>query len=651
MIALCNTALVLILIEIFADAKIYTWIYHHTERDFGPIKYEALLIIVMAVVIGGILLVLRDHAKEVLANAFRDVTGINNKKSLEKRLQLLQQRDDTLNIGIMIFDLNNLKKVNDTYGHEKGDMLIQSFASCLARIITTDSFLARFGGDEFVIIQENTTVEELKFMDQKLQQQIDEYNLGTELPISYAVGYDVSYKNHYFLLEDLMDAVDKKMYQDKQEKKGVRQMILGTGTPPGAAVSATSPEVFASKMHRILYKNQHKNYALIMSDVENFHLINETYGYATGNGVLELLSRELAVFEKTVISNRFHNDVFINVTETGDLSEKEYIEKISNENKYVEQLVRDKYGIRYIKINTGIYFIKNDPGKPENAISFANIARRRARKYRNHICVYTEMLDREEKLNGEILHSFQSAIEKEEFAVFFQPKVDAKTKVICGAEALVRWMKPDGTMLPPDQFIPLLEKTGFITELDFYVYEKTFQWIARRKAAGQTVVPISVNVSPCHLNNPEVFLYEIFQLMENYHIRSEDIIFEITETMFIEQPEMINRIITEFHDRNITISMDDFGSGYSSLNSLKDILFDEIKLDKQFLEEKLSQNGKIVLEEIFHMLKRMKKSIVCEGVETKEISDFLESQGCHRMQGFYYYKPMKEEEFCRVLGE
>ena len=288
---------------------------------------------------------------------------------------------------------------------------------------------------------------------------------------------------------------------------------------------------------------------------------------------------------------------------------------------------------------------------PENLISFASLARRKAKEYPDHICVFTNALDEEEQREGKILNSFRKAIEQEEFQVYFQPKMDAKTLSICGAEALVRWKKDEETVWTPNVFIPLLEKAGFITELDFYVYEKVFQWMKKRSDQGEKLVPISMNVSRLHLKKPEKFTEKVFHLLMKYRIHTDAIIFEITESMYMEQPEVINELIGKFHERGIKISMDDFGSGYSSLNMLKDILFDEVKIDRQFLEHELSDRGKIVLQELFHMLRRMHKSIVCEGVETKEISDFLVQEGCDELQGFLFYQPMDEQAFQAVMAK
>lgn len=648
-ITICNLALFFLAFTMIAAAQVITWIYQNAAETDGWIKGKLFGMMALLAFIGVILLLLRDYVKDIINTTYQDVTGIHNKKSLEKKIQQLKERDDTLNVGMMIFDLNNLKQVNDQYGHECGDDFIQSFASCLTRITTANSFLARFGGDEFVIIQEKTSLEELEQMDLKLQLFVDEYNEKAELLLSYAVGYDVSYKNHYFLIEDLMDVVDKKMYQDKVQKKSIRRSICKDCPETYVAIPSVSPDILASKIQGIIYRNVNKRYAILMSDIENFHFINESYGYQLGNELLDVLAKEFAIFEHTVLSNRFHTDVFISVVDVSDISDESFMQKVEERNTQIADMIKEKYPISYFRINTGIRMVDQQDAVPENLISFANLARRKAKEYSDHICVYTDALNEEEQMEGKILNSFRQAIKQEEFRVFFQPKIDAKTLRICGAEALVRWIKDEVTIWTPNVFIPLLEKAGFITELDFYVYEKVFQWMRERADKGETPIPISVNVSRLHLKNPEKFMEKVFDLIMKYRIHTDYIIFEITESMFMEQPDVINDIVGKFHDKGIKISMDDFGAGYSSLNVLKDILFDEVKIDKQFLENDLSERGKIVLQELFHMLRRMHKSIVCEGVETKEISDFLVQEGCDELQGFFFYRPMDEEAFRNIM--
>ena len=190
------------------------------------------------------------------------------------------------------------------------------------------------------------------------------------------------------------------------------------------------------------------------------------------------------------------------------------------------------------------------------------------------------------------------------------------------------------------------ERYASLVQLDYDIYEQSFAWMAAHP--GQ--LPLSLNVSPVHFAHPRQFVQKVKELLARYPVEPSRVIFEITERCYIQNTEAVNQVIHELHQLHIRISMDDFGSGYSSLGSLKDINFDEVKIDRRFIADGLSERGEIVLQEIFHVLKRLKKSIVCEGVETTEVSDFLVEAGCDEIQGYLYYRPMPEQEFEALLG-
>jgi len=226
---------------------------------------------------------------------------------------------------------------------------------------------------------------------------------------------------------------------------------------------------------------------------------------------------------------------------------------------------------------------------------------------------------------------------------------------ICGSDIHVYHGKHPFTKYPVTQGhevsgeITGLEQNGFVISLDYYVYEKAFQWL--QKFSGQLPADfrISLNVSPQHFEEPEIFVKKIRELILTYQVDTFRLTFEITESTYVNNTEAVNRVIRGLKKHNIQISMDDFGSGYSSLNALKDLLFNEVKIDRKFLGDSLTENAKIVLQEVFHMLKRMGKSIVCEGVETEDIAEFLKEEGCDEIQGFLYYRPMCEEDFEKLL--
>ena len=603
---------------------------------------------VLSIVIIVLILIQREMLSRLLVNAFRDITGVHNKKSLEKKIQDLNSRPDTFNIGVMMFDLNNLKHVNDTFGHEKGDEFIQAFTYCLTRILNQHSFLARYGGDEFVLIQENTDEKELQQMIRQLDDLVQEYNSHSSLSLSYAVGYEVSYRNHYFMMEDLMNTADKKMYKDKAQKK-----MLATCQTPAGTVNKVIPTVSSEFLTQKIRQFQHENntvsnIVLVSTDVENFHFINDKYGYSLGNEILNIVYEELASAPASLFTSRFFSDVFVSIVDTTNLNRSALLEQIQLLDRRICQRIQSTYQISFFRTNSGVCSITRD-AEPENTISCANVARRIAKKMVSHSCIYSPEIDQQEKLQAEILHSFHQAIVDEEFQIYLQPKVIPENSKISSAEVLVRWIRDERLFLSPAVYIPLFEQNGFVISLDYYVYEKAFQWLRTFSGQLPDSFRISLNVSPLHFEQPQIFIDKIQEMIQKYEVNTSKLTFEITESTYVNNTEAVNQVIHNFQRQNIQISMDDFGSGYSSLNTLKDLRFDEVKIDRKFLGDSLDANAKIVLQEIFHMLKRMKKSIVCEGVETEMIADFLKNEGCNEIQGFLYYRPMSIEDFETIM--
>ena len=634
-------------IEFIIFAGILASMIFHFRRGFGKSFFA--LMVIAALAGCGVSLALKDYLKSMIQSSTFDVAGVHNKKALEKRLQQIQDEDDTLDTGIMMFDLNNLKTINDTYGHEEGDVFIQTFASFLTRILTEDSYLARFGGDEFLIIQKNTTWSQLEQMNIRLQTLIDEYNQTADHPLSYAVGYDISCKNHYYLIMDLLKIADEKMYQDKKYKKQQLTQKQQYLTKSGLAQSISSDSLKEKIFTILTNANGEKEYAFVMTDISKFHLINDYWGYETGTKILNFVLRRMQLFPDSLFVNRYHSDIFVAVIDTTGRKPSDVKKHLEESNRQITKEILKTFPINYFHLNTGIYYLKDTSVPAEQIISHANIVREKAKTELSGVCEYTSGVALNEQRRADTIHSFKSALKQKEFKIYFQPKICGKDQMIASAEALVRWQRGKDTMWYPDMFLPILEETGEIQALDYYVYEETFAWMNQRQKEGKKIIPVSLNVSPVHFANIRSFTEKVMGLIEKYEIDPHNLIFEITETTFIHNIEAVNEMIRFFHAKNIRISMDDFGSGYSSLNTLKDILFDEVKIDKRFLSDDLSENGKIVLQEIFHLLKRTRKFIVCEGVETKEMVDFLVQEGCDELQGYYYYKPMPQEAFEQLL--
>jgi EAL domain-containing protein (putative c-di-GMP-specific phosphodiesterase class I) len=243
----------------------------------------------------------------------------------------------------------------------------------------------------------------------------------------------------------------------------------------------------------------------------------------------------------------------------------------------------------------------------------------------------------------------ENALQHGEFKVFMQPKYDLKTGKIVAAEALTRWQKPDKGFMFPDDFIPVFEQNGFITQVDFYVLEVVCKTLRERIREHQPNVNISINQSR-YLLHDEQYISKIEHMMDRYNVPPELLEFELTESLFFEDSKAMIDIMHQLKQLNLQVSIDDFGSGYSSLNVLKDVPADVIKLDKEFLNEKeSSKESEIIIQKTVEMAKELNKRVICEGVETIEQVEFLKSIGCDMVQGFYYAKPMPMDEFFERL--
>ena len=335
-------------------------------------------------------------------------------------------------------------------------------------------------------------------------------------------------------------------------------------------------------------------------------------------------------------------------------SNNDFRDFIHSENLRLEEALREKYLDRRLRLCTGISIISNDDRRmdAETSVSNANLARKVAKELDEECCV---LFDRQMmegiKKEVEITSYISTAIEKGEFKVFYQPKIGTTSLKVIGAEALIRWQKPDGKFVYPDEFIPVIERSGQIVEVDYFVYREVFKFIAQRLKENKEVVPVSMNVSRVHLNKMGILDY-VKSLFEEYKIPANLVEFELTESIYINNTEKALQLVEGLHAMGTKVSMDDFGSGYSSLNLLSKLPIDVIKLDKVFLKEhNLKENDKIIISCVIEMARRLQITSLCEGVETLEQSDYLAQIGCEIQQGYYFSKPIPQREFEVFVNE
>lgn len=677
---------VLILVSI-ASIQIYgiSIIESSNNKEVLSIVSKCLIAtLICTTVVIAVFLAKEKIGRETKRKAYIDVTGVQNKRSCMERMEYLDQQDDTLDIGLAIFDLNNLKIINDNNGHDKGDELIRSFAQLVQDTVKRKGFVGRFGGDEFILIAENCSYQQMNKWLNILDKLVEEYNQRSEIKLCFAKGFEISNREHYYMMEDLLKEADKKMYEDKRRMKIAK--ILGKTKMDenrkledveildechGCCSQENECEIekeyykviqndqltglltcesFLKKVSEILQNAlPQKDYAIFCSDISDFRYINENYGYQVGNQVLKVFGEEITKCEGSLAVARVFSDNFASIIDVTGLPKQKVLANIQNMNFEIAKKIEMKYKRNYFVVNTGIYFVKGKTKKAEDIFHYSNTARKVAKDSYQHIYMYSDELENIEKSRAEILNSFHKALEKEEFQVYLQPKVRGKTGEISSAEALVRWITPDGKIRNPDDFIPLFEQTGDIIEMDYYVYNKVFKWLRQRIKTGKKIVPISLNVSQIHLKQLQGFIDYIKEIKQEYRIPSEFIVFEITESSYIQNINISKQMIDNLHSMGFKISMDDFGSGYSSLNSLKNLFFDEIKLDKEFLINGMNEEGKVILQQMILLIKKLNKSVVCEGVECEEEVKFLNNEYCDELQGYYFSKPLPMKQFEMLL--
>ena len=408
-------------------------------------------------------------------------------------------------------------------------------------------------------------------------------------------------------------------------------------------------ETFDNKIDTVIpdYVDENHGIVILCTDINHFKLVNENLGYRKGDELLRLSGQIAASIDNLIDACRFYSDNFIMAIRVENPDDERIRARVEGENQRNAASLQKVVSDSQIRFNSGVYIIRNPRTDAASAISYANTARKQAKVFKGvHCVVFTEKMIEELRRSEELNNELPNAIRNKNLKVFYQPKISCSNERIIGAEALIRWQRDDGSFIYPDQFIPEFESNGNIIQLDYFVYDEVFHFLRKRLDQAQLVVPISMNVSRRHLENEDILFY-IDHLFNKYDIPPEFIEFELTESIYIDNIEPALRFITRCNHRGIKVSMDDFGSGYSSLNLISEIPIDVLKIDGVFMHrgKALNHNDKVVLNNVIRLGKELKMVVLCEGVETREQVDFLKEAGCDIIQGYFFGKPMPETDF------
>lgn len=398
---------------------------------------------------------------------------------------------------------------------------------------------------------------------------------------------------------------------------------------------------FCRMVKNAVAEDNEKKYALILFDIEKFKIVNELYGFDFADEVLEFIAFNMRnIFKETgAVICHFMSDFFGIFTEYD--SEEDLIEmvkQISSKTSLYKNVP--------VSLSFGIHKIRDRSLSPRLICDYANMAKKTVKGNRIvNYAFYTEKIKNRILEDKYIENEMEYALKNGQFSMYLQPKYNISTSEIIGAEALVRWVHPKKGLIMPDKFIPLFEKNGFIVNLDKYIWEQACIEIRKWIESGQTPVPISVNVSRVNVGNPK--LIEILDsLVEKYKIDKKYLELEITETVYYDDQNHLIETLNQLKKADYTLLMDDFGSGFSSLNMLKNTPFDILKIDRNFLNETMvTDKGKKIILHTISLSNDIGINTVAEGVETKEQAEYLLECGCNVAQGYYYSKPVELNVF------
>ncbi len=405
-------------------------------------------------------------------------------------------------------------------------------------------------------------------------------------------------------------------------------------------------KVFCQRAAEIISQHPEKEFEIMRFNIARFKVINDLFGEETGDKLLKYVAEFLTSIQlEPCVYGRLYADNFLLCYPTEGKLREHLIHSL--------QMLAVSFALDYrIDFYFGVYTVRERDLSVNTMLDRAAMGLFKASRNGLIVCGEYEDDMRETMVNEQVIvNNMNGSLEREEFIVYLQPKYDLNGGKILGAEALVRWIHPQLGFVSPAKFVPIFEQNGFIYQLDKYVWEKTCQLLREDIDAGRPVLPVSINVSRVDFYSPN--LVQVFEeLTQKYRLDPRLLELELTESAYVENPQQIIEITQSLQEKGFVILMDDFGSGYSSLNMLKDLPVDILKIDLKFLADSQGvENGRAdsILNSVVRMAKRLAVPVIAEGVETQKQVDFLRTIGCEYAQGYFFSEPVPVEDYRALL--
>ena len=419
-------------------------------------------------------------------------------------------------------------------------------------------------------------------------------------------------------------------------------------TPKDVLAEIARKDEFLQQLQDFLTAHKDEKWCVAAVDIEHFKLYNELYGSEQGNALLQRLAQNLLDYTSAagVPLGYWGNNDFVTCLPDDKEHQLSVISKLQTRMNTTRHEVS-------LFLSFGLCPTSDQTeADAQTLCNYAQLAAMDPTPAMGGVHRFAPAMLSRMKEQQQLLTDLERALKNHEFCFFLQPKCNSMTRAIVGMEALVRWNHPTRGCVPPAEFMPLLESTGLVTQLDQYIWESVCQTLQKWQESGSNLVPVSVNVSVVDIINLDV--PQIFSdLVEKYKLEPKLLLAEITETMLAENSTLVENTIQGLHRKGFSVMMDDFGSGYSSLNMLKDTNVDAIKLDMKLIDmnQKNHDKGVQIVESVVDMAHRLNLPIIAEGVETPEQVSMLQAADCLYTQGYYFYKPMPVENAEALLAQ
>jgi diguanylate cyclase (GGDEF)-like protein len=615
--------------------------------------------------------------------AIRDeLTGSHNRRHLIKLIETekdLATSSDTT-FSLCLLDIDHFKRINDTYGHSAGDLVLREFAHCIQQQIRdTDSF-GRYGGEEFLLMLPRTTQDEAQAFAERVRQrvgQLDFHEIAPDLAVTVSIGVAEFRKGES--IGQTVARADEALYQ---AKSGGRDRVVGYGqkTEPAAtpaaesAGAASTPELFDATQideltgllsRRVLrdrlghamaraLRNE-RLIGLMLLNVNKFKEVNEALGFEAGDGILRQTAQHIrACLRESDTVVRWGGDEFIVILE--DLWNP-------TDTQQVAEKILDRFALPmavgerecFVSLSIGIAIFPAPSCDMDALLKRADIAMTRAKSWgENNVQIYaTEAaLPPSERLV--LKNHLREALGADQLLLEYQPQVDLATGHITGVEALIRWAHPQYGRIEPGRFISLAEETGLIVPIGDWVLRTACAQNVAWRAAGLPPLKVAVNLSVRQLKSPGL-VERILAVIEETGIDPRCLDLEITEGILIDNMSLNQAGLSILRRSGVQISIDDFGTGYSSLSYLTELPADILKMDRSFVTRLGAQENKersyALAESIIDMAHRLQLKVIAEAVETEEQLADLQAMGCDAAQGYYFNRPVSPERIAELLTQ